>query len=193
MRQIKATLWQCAKCFAIEMASSFDSDFYLLRLPRRHSWPEAVQTLRPSTSGIFDPLPDQEEIALRSSMTSRTSNHSMGSCIYRLKKYLIFPGKKINQNVIVFRKFLDRKRAEWCCCSRLILQRCLLKERTLRILGYNLNKQCRTWLFIDIMGSPDCDYIKITIGEVYFRALYLIHPLLLGVLGAWMTFKKAEI
>ena len=87
MRQIKATLWQCAKCFAIEMASSFDSDFYLLRLPRRHSWPEAVQTLRPSTSGIFDPLPDQEEIALRSSMTSRTSNHSMGSCIYLLRKY----------------------------------------------------------------------------------------------------------
>ena len=84
MRQIKAILWQCAKCFAIEMASSFDSDFDLLRLPRRHSWPEAVQTLRPSTSGIFDPLPDQEEIALRSSMTSRTSNHSMGSCIYLL-------------------------------------------------------------------------------------------------------------
>ena len=79
----------CPKCFAIEMASSFDSEFDLLRLPRRHSWPEAVQTLKPSTSGIFDPLPDQEEIALRSSMTSRSSNHSMGSCIYLLKEKTI--------------------------------------------------------------------------------------------------------
>ena len=70
------------KCFKVpkiyRKMSSFDSECCeLLRpLPRRHSWPEAVQTLKPSTSGIFEPLHDQEEIALRSSMTSRSSNHS---------------------------------------------------------------------------------------------------------------------
>lgn len=61
--------------------------------PRRHSWPEAVQSLRPSTSGIFDPLPDQEEVFIRSSMTSRSSNHSTNNkkrsfkpCIYEAIK-----------------------------------------------------------------------------------------------------------
>ena len=68
------------------MTNSFDCcDLWLERggqQPRRHSWPEAETTLKPSTSGIFEPLPDQEEIALRSSMTSRASNHS-GSCILK--------------------------------------------------------------------------------------------------------------
>jgi hypothetical protein len=41
-------------------------------------------------------------------------------------------------------------------------------------------------VFIDIMGSPDCNYIKIAMGEVDFLG-YLIHPLFFGVLGAWMT------
>ena len=88
MRQIEINQRQCEQSSAIEMASSFDLDCDLLRPPRRHSWPEAVQTLKPSTSGIFDPLPDQEEIALRSSMTSRSSNFSTGSCILHLyRKY----------------------------------------------------------------------------------------------------------
>ena len=70
-----------------KMTNSFDycaftgDLWHLGQQPRRHSWPEAEATLKPSTSGIFEPLPDQEEIALRSSMTSRASNHS-GSCIF---------------------------------------------------------------------------------------------------------------
>ena len=48
---------------------------------RRHSWPEAdLCFLRPCTSGIFEPLADQEEVELRSTMTSRNSNYSTGSC-----------------------------------------------------------------------------------------------------------------
>ena len=78
------------------MTNSFDycaftgDLWHLGQQPRRHSWPEAEATLKPSTSGIFEPLPDQEEIALRSSMTSRASNHS-GSCILAPKfKYNSF-------------------------------------------------------------------------------------------------------
>ena len=44
---------------------------------RSHSWPEAdLCFLRQCTSGIFEPLPYQEEIELRSAMTSRNSNYS---------------------------------------------------------------------------------------------------------------------
>ena len=55
---------------------------------RSHSWPEAdLCFLRQCTSGIFEPLPYQEEIELRSAMTSRNSNYSTsssstGSCIF---------------------------------------------------------------------------------------------------------------
>ena len=41
------------------------------------------------------------------------------------------------------------------------------------------------------MGSPVCKDIKIAMWEVNFRGTYLIH--FLGVLGAWMTFKKVEM
>lgn len=69
------------------MATSIDLDFCgsnttkgCLSASRRHSWPEAdLCFLRPCTSGIFEPLPDQEEVELRSSMTSRNSNYSTSS------------------------------------------------------------------------------------------------------------------
>ena len=61
--------------------ASFESDFDLLKPPRRHSWPEAEQTIKPWRSGIFEPLPDQEEIFLRSSMTSRSSNYSTAALL----------------------------------------------------------------------------------------------------------------
>jgi hypothetical protein len=47
-----------------------------LYLPRRHSWPEDVENMRHSTSGIFEPLLDQDEVVLRSSMTSRASSRA---------------------------------------------------------------------------------------------------------------------
>ena len=68
------------------MAASIDLDLCgsntkgYLSASRRHSWPEAdLCFLRPCTSGIFEPLPDQEEVELRSSMTSRNSNYSTKS------------------------------------------------------------------------------------------------------------------
>ena len=42
-------------------------------------------------------------------------------------------------------------------------------------------------LFIRSMGTPVCKDIKIAMGEVHFRSIFL------GGFGAWMTFKKAEI
>ena len=42
-------------------------------------------------------------------------------------------------------------------------------------------------LFIRSMGTPVCKDIKIAMGEVHFRSIFL------GVFGAWMTFKKAVI
>ena len=71
----------------LKMATSIDLDFCgsnstkgCLSASRRHSWPEAdLCFLRPCTSGIFEPLPDQEEVELRSSMTSRNSNYSTSS------------------------------------------------------------------------------------------------------------------
>ena len=41
------------------------------------------------------------------------------------------------------------------------------------------------------MGSPDFEYLKKCMWERYFRRPEI--PLLLGVLGSWMTFKKAEM
>ena len=47
-------------------------------------------------------------------------------------------------------------------------------------------------VFIYLMGSPDCEDLKIYIwGKVIFGVPEM--PPLLGVLGAWMTFKKAEM
>ena len=42
------------------------------------------------------------------------------------------------------------------------------------------------------MGSPNCEDIKIAMWEVNFRGIPDSPPLL-GVWGAWMTFKKAEM
>ena len=43
-------------------------------------------------------------------------------------------------------------------------------------------------VFIYLMGSPDCeDLKKIYVGRLFSGYLKL------GVLGAWMTFKKAEM
>ena len=41
-------------------------------------------------------------------------------------------------------------------------------------------------VLIRLIGSPDCDFMKIAMGEVYFQGTWK-NPLL----GAWMTFKKA--
>ena len=46
-------------------------------------------------------------------------------------------------------------------------------------------------VFIRSMGSPDCEDIKIAMEEAHFAVPDL--PPLFGVLGAWMTFKKAEM
>ena len=43
------------------------------------------------------------------------------------------------------------------------------------------------------MGSLDCKDLKKCIWEVYFQVRLPEIPSLLGVLGAWMTFKKAEM
>ena len=40
------------------------------------------------------------------------------------------------------------------------------------------------------IGSPDCDFMKITMGKFIFGLLE--KTLFTGVLGVWMTFKKAE-
>ena len=97
------------------------------RLPWGHPWPRGPQTIQWGLAFI---------------------------CLENIKSFLAkrpaYVWKRsIKMSCYVFRKFLDRKRAEWCCCSRLILQRCLSKERTLNFLGSNLNKQWGTWLFID--------------------------------------------
>ena len=47
-------------------------------------------------------------------------------------------------------------------------------------------------VFIRFMESPDCEDIKIAMGEFHFLE-YLIHSLFWGVLGSWMTFKMAEM
>ena len=47
-------------------------------------------------------------------------------------------------------------------------------------------------VFMRFMGSPNWEDIKIAIWEVNFRGIPDSPPLL-GVLGAWMTFKKAEM
>ena len=40
------------------------------------------------------------------------------------------------------------------------------------------------------IGSPDCDFMKITMGKFIFGLLE--KTLFTGVLGGWMTFKKAK-
>ena len=47
-------------------------------------------------------------------------------------------------------------------------------------------------VFMRFMGSPNCKDIKIAMWEVNFRGIPDSPPLL-GVWGAWMTFKKAEM
>lgn len=61
--------WPMITAMAASLYTSFDLEGRFCQKFRRHSWPEAVQSLRPSISGIFDPLPDPEETDLRSSMT----------------------------------------------------------------------------------------------------------------------------
>ena len=46
-------------------------------------------------------------------------------------------------------------------------------------------------VFIYLMGSHNCKDLKKCMWERYFRGPEI--PLLLGVLGSWMTFKKAEM
>ena len=48
-------------------------------------------------------------------------------------------------------------------------------------------------VFIYLMGSLDCKDLKKCIWEVYFQVRLPEIPSLLGVLGACMTFKKAEM
>ena len=46
-------------------------------------------------------------------------------------------------------------------------------------------------VFIYLMGSPDCKDLKNICGKVTFEVPEI--PPVLGVLGAWMNFKKAEM
>ena len=46
-------------------------------------------------------------------------------------------------------------------------------------------------VFIYLMGSPECEDLKNICRKIIFGVPEI--PPLLGVLGAWMTFKKAEM